>query len=66
MNEDRPVVFTITQNSTRRGHVYKVTTRDPRGSHMNTIITENILFSWMVKVTTELNKDNYAVLFEVD
>ena len=63
--EDRPVVFTISMASDT-GNLYRVVTKDPRGQKMNTVITKNILFSWMCRVTEELNADNYAVLFEVD
>ena len=65
MYEDRPVVFTISRTS-NTDNLYRVATKDPRGQKMNTVITKNILFAWMCRVTEELNADNYAVLFEVD
>ena len=65
MYEDRPVVFTISRTS-NTDNLYRVVTKDPRGQKMNTVITKNILFAWMCRVTEELNADNYAVLFEVD
>lgn len=63
MNEDRPIVFTISRETP---NVYKVKTKDQRGHKYNNIITTNIWFSWLCSVTRELNKEGYAVLFEVE
>ena len=62
--EDRPIVFTISDEG---NGVVKVATKDPRGEHMNGLATRNILFSYLVMLTSEFNNNGgYAVLFEVD
>lgn len=66
MNEERPVVFTITRADSNSNNVFRVRTTDPRGSEYNNLITKNIWFSWLCMITRELNKKGYAVLFEVE
>ena len=65
MNEERPIVFTITRADSH-SDVFKVKTKDPRGEYMNGMMTANIWFSYLVKLSEELNNKGYAVLFEVD
>ena len=65
MNEDRPIVFTISK-ADDKGNVFRVKTKDPRGEYMNGLMTTNIWFSYLVKLAEELNNKGYAVLFEVD
>ena len=65
MNEERPIVFTISKAGDYE-NVFKVKTKDPRGSYMNGIMTKNIWFSYLVKLSEEFNNKGYAVLFEVD
>ena len=63
MNEERPIVFTISDEG---NGVVGVKTKDPRGEHMNGLATRNILFSYMAMLTSEFNNNGgYAVLFEV-
>lgn len=61
-SEERPIVFTITQNDTIH---YRIYTKDSR-----TDIQANAgldgLFDELICISEELNKQGYAVLFEVD
>ena len=69
MNEERPIVFTITEymkfGSSRL--FYDVKTPDTRGADAN---LEELLpvqvFTAMRTIAEELNNKGYAVLFEVD
>ena len=65
MIEERPIVFTISKAGDSES-VFKVTTKDPRGSYMNGLMTKNIWFSYLVKLAEEFNNKGYSVLFEVD
>ena len=62
MNEDRPIVFTISNTGNRS---YCILTKDPRGEMCNIGRTE-VLFFRMTKIADTLNNKGYAVLFEVD
>lgn len=73
MNEERPIVFTITLSEKYHRNCY-ISTKDIRGagceyirealegghSHMSD------LFDDMCAISEELNNKGYAVLFEVD
>lgn len=63
--DDKPILFTISK-ANESGTVYKVKTNDPRGSYCNTIITQNILFNWLMRITEELGKEGYIVTFKVE
>ena len=62
MNEDRPIVFTISHTGSR---TYSILTKDPRGEKCSVGRTE-VLFYRMTKIAETLNNEGYAVLFEVD
>lgn len=60
--EERPIVFTISHLGNRE---YSIKTSDLRGSQYNKERTQ-VLYFTMDAITTALNANNYAVLFEVD
>lgn len=73
MNEERPIVFTITLNDKYHRNCY-ISTKDIRGMNCD-YIKEALdggnsymsdLFDDMCAITEELNNKGYAVLFEVD
>lgn len=65
MNEDRPIIFTVSQDY--YGNKYLMRTKDPRGIGMNRQnLSSNDIFRVMLHITETLNNLGYAVLFEVD
>ena len=62
MNEERPIVFTISDLGNK---TYSVTTKDPRGCELNTEKTQ-ALFYKLRTLSEVLNNKGFAVLFEVD
>lgn len=62
MNEERPIVFTISEIN----HGVSMLTKDPRGSDENSEVDYGIIFEVMRDITETLNNKGYAVLFEVD
>jgi len=62
MDEERPVVFTITQNDAMH---YRIYTKDSRTDIQANVGYEG-LFHMLVSISEELNNKGYAVLFEVD
>lgn len=64
MNEERPIVFTITQKSFD-DKTYDITTTDQRSSLCAMGVKINNIFPMLLDITTVLNNKGYAVLFEV-
>lgn len=64
MNEERPIVFTISQV----GKLYTLTTKDSRAGTANpsSEVSANMLMVLMRDVSEMFNNAGYAVLFEVD
>ena len=64
MQEERPVVFTLSEVS--QG-VYSLTTKDPRGDLLNEgkVLSHKLVWK-MRDLSKRLNNKGYAVLFEVD
>ena len=60
MNEERPVVFTITPLN---DGTFKIYTKDMR---VDCDVVVNSLYSAMVHIAELYNNEGYAVLFEVD
>lgn len=62
MNEERPIVFTITRNDATH---YRIYTKDSR-----TDLQANVgiagLFTMLTSISEDLNNKGYSVLFEVD
>lgn len=63
--EERPIVFTITQEGNGNIRIY---TKDGRVDECNReVITEiNLMLQLMTFITGTLNNQGYAVLFEID
>ena len=62
MNEERPIVFTITQNDAVHFRIY---TKDSRADLQANVGYEG-LFTMLVSISEAFNNQGYAVLFEVD
>lgn len=60
--EERPIVFTITQND---GAHFRIYTKDSR-TYLQANVGYEGLFHMLVSISEELNKQGYTVLFEVD
>lgn len=60
--EERPIVFTITQND---GVHYNIRTKDSRADLEANVGREG-LFTMLVSISETFNNQGYAVLFEVD
>lgn len=65
--EDRPIVFTISENN---DNTYSIVSKDSRarwgdGGRIGFLHSVDV-FSNMVYISEELNNRGYAVLFEVD
>lgn len=61
-NEERPIVFTITQNDAAH---YRIYTKDSR-TDLQTNVGYQYLFTMLVSISETFNNQGYAVLFEVD
>ena len=68
MREERPIVFTITEEKrTDSLTMLKVYTKHERGSQENVEhLYPSELFATMADISEVLNDEGYAVLFEVD
>lgn len=66
MNEERPIVFTITQITNNFGGLYRIYTKDSRYKYNQSDISVLRLFETMTEIAEELNNNGYAVLFEVE
>lgn len=66
-NENRPVIYTITIPADNKVRIY---TKDTRVSEGNRDITYDAskvpLTGWLTFITGTLNKQGFAVLFEMD
>lgn len=62
MNEERPIVFTITRNDAMH---YRIYTKDNRADLQANVGYEG-LFTMLVSISKSFNEQGYAVLFEVD
>ena len=62
MNEDRPIVFTITQND---GAHFRIYTKDSRADLQANVGYQG-LFTMLASISEAFNNQGYAVLFEVD
>lgn len=62
MNEERPIVFTITQNDAVH---FRIHTKDSRADLQATVGYEG-LFTMLSSISKTFNEQGYAVLFEVD
>ena len=60
--EERPIVFTITQNDAVHFRIY---TKDSRADLQANVGYEG-LFHMLVSISETFNRQGYAVLFEVD
>lgn len=61
MDNDRPIVFTITQNDAVH---YRIYTKDSRAD-LQANVGRAGLFTMLASISEEFNKQGYAVLFEV-
>ena len=67
MNEERPIVFTISEITRNFGGLYIIKTKDRRANNYNRIdVGVMELFPTMCEISEEFNAEGYAVLFEVD
>ena len=68
MNEDRPIVYTISAEDDVHFTLYTKDSRVSGGDAQIEHIARTKLFNTMVMISTILNNegDGYAVLFEVD
>ena len=67
MNEERPIVFTISQITQNFGGLFQIKTKDKRANNWHRIdISATELFAVMEEIAEEFNDNGYAVLFEVD
>ena len=67
MNEDRPIVFTVSKITDNFGGLYSIKTKDSRANNRNSIDVSVVqLFEVMCEFSEEFNDNGYAVLFEVD
>lgn len=62
MDNDRPIVFTITQNDAEH---YSIYTRDSRTDIVANVGYEG-LFDMLVSISEEFKKQGYAAVFEVN
>ena len=62
MNEDRPIVFTITQN---HGAHFRIYTKDSRADLQANVGYQG-LFTMLASISETFNNQGYAVLFEID
>ena len=62
MNNDRPIVFTITQNDATH---YRIYTKNS-GADLQANVGYEGLFTTLVSISEVFNNQGYAVLFEVD
>ena len=64
MNEERPIVFTISQV----GRLYTLATKDSRAgtNKPSPEINANQVLNTMIDLSEMFNNKGYAVLFEVD
>lgn len=63
MYNDRPIVFTITENDTS----FFICTKDGRAEHRFTAVpSAGFLMLALTSLSKEYNDKGYAVLFEVD
>lgn len=64
MDEERPIVFTISEWKTG---IVKIVTTDPRGKDSNVYeLNRDLVLLGMVHIAEVGNAKGYAVLFEVD
>ena len=70
MNEERPIVFTVSQNG--NGNFYSITSKDSRNINGQghpfkfTTLSSTDIYRIMRQISGVLNDNGYAVLFEVD
>ena len=62
MNEERPIVFTITRNDATHFRIY---TKDNRADLQANVGYEG-LFPMLVSISAAFDEQGYAVLFEID
>ena len=62
MNNDRPIVFTITRNDAVH---YNISTKDSRADLQANVGCE-ALFPMLLGISETFNEQGYAVLFKVD
>lgn len=65
MNEERPVVYTISEINHIDVRIYTKDSRIKDGDNDITVCNGNLL-PMMINISTILNDEGYAVLFEVD
>jgi len=63
MNNDRPIIFTITEND----KTFFICTKDGRAEHrFTTVHGAEFIMPALTSLSKEFNNNGYAVLFEVD
>ena len=62
MSEERPIVFTITQNDATH---FRIHTKDNRADLQATVGYQG-LFTMLASLSKTFNEQGYAVLFEID
>lgn len=68
MNEERPIVFTVSRITRNFGGLYHIRTKDGRAGEHNDYMDVGVrqLFDILEEITEDLNDEGYAVIFEVD
>lgn len=67
MDNDRPIVFTVTEITNNFGGLYRIYTKDSRYEYNQSDISVLRLFETMVEIADDVNiSKGYIVLFEVD
>lgn len=70
MTEERPIIFTVTQQSNRYSGLYRISTKNAEFKDKDfanyTDVTGIQLFDIMKLISEQINEYGYAVLFEID